>query len=274
MFLVRFRLCQFPMPRTHLAGSRFGVGSNCAQMVFSPEEDEWTGSCTGEVSASISGSSQGVQHGLLEEVISNTRARVTKLEASMAAVWESNATFSAPQEAFKKAQEQAQVRVVEDRIPSTKVFHRSCEEAGQFVRRRSRPRAGGPFEGTDETSVRRARVDRGRHEWRHSSRRPWDENGGAASPARMSILPTRRPSCGLESKSCNARTTICDPSCTEDPICRRTTAPTVQEFLEFHCRSGAHESFAFGLHGEWDGGPLMKRRSFRVVSEEGDIDQG
>ena len=144
-----------------------------AEIVFSPEEDERTGSCTGEVSASISGS--------LLEVISNARARLTKLEAAMAAVWESNATFSAPQEALKKAQEQAQVRLVEDRIASTEVIHRACEEAGQFVRRRSRPRAGGPFEGTDETSVRRARVDRGRHEWRHSSRRPWDESGGAAS---------------------------------------------------------------------------------------------
>ena len=30
-----------------------------------------------------------------------------------------------------------------------------------------------------------------------------------------------------------------------------------QEFVEFHCRLGAHKSFAFGLHGEWDGVPLM-----------------
>ena len=70
----------------------------------------------------------------------------------MAAVWESNATFSAPQEALKKAQEQAQVRPVEVRIPSTKIVHRACEEAGQFVRRRSRPRAGGRGEGADEAS--------------------------------------------------------------------------------------------------------------------------
>ena len=52
--------------RTQLAGSRFGVGPNCAEMVSSLEEDGWAGSCIGEVSASISGSPlpQGVQRGL------------------------------------------------------------------------------------------------------------------------------------------------------------------------------------------------------------------
>ena len=57
-----------------------------------------------------------------EEVISNARARVTKLEVAMAAVGETDPTFGALQEALKKAQSQAQARPVADRIASTKVF--------------------------------------------------------------------------------------------------------------------------------------------------------
>ena len=49
-----------------------------------------------------------------EEVISNARARVSKLEAAMAAVGKSDPTFSALQEALKKTQGQAPARPVEE----------------------------------------------------------------------------------------------------------------------------------------------------------------
>ena len=158
--------------RRQLEGSRFGVGANCAEIVFSPEEDEWTGSCTGEVSASISGSPSplGVQHGLLEE-ISSARAQVTKLKAAMAAVWESIATFSAPQEALKKAQEQAQVRPVEVRVASTKVFSLSVRRSGSVRVAKKWATHRRPWQ-RRRRSFRRVRVDRGRHDWCHSSRRP------------------------------------------------------------------------------------------------------
>ena len=54
-----------------------------------------------------------------EEVLSNARARVTKLEAALAAVRESNPTYARLQDALKKAKAQAQVRPVADRIAST-----------------------------------------------------------------------------------------------------------------------------------------------------------
>ena len=55
------------------------------------------------------------------EVLSNARARVTKLEAAMA-VGKSDPTYVGLQDALKKAKAQAQVRPVADRIASSKVF--------------------------------------------------------------------------------------------------------------------------------------------------------
>ena len=52
----------------------------------------------------------------------NARARVAKLEAAMAALGESDPTYLALQEALKKAKAQSQVRPVEERIASSKVF--------------------------------------------------------------------------------------------------------------------------------------------------------
>ena len=54
--------------------------------------------------------------------MSVARARVTKLEAAMAAVGETDPTFTHLQEALKKAKAQCQVRPVEDRIASSKEF--------------------------------------------------------------------------------------------------------------------------------------------------------
>ena len=56
------------------------------------------------------------------EVMSVARARVTKLEAAMAAVGETDPTFTHLQEALKNAKASCQVRPVEDLIASSKEF--------------------------------------------------------------------------------------------------------------------------------------------------------
>ena len=60
--------------------------------------------------------------------MSVARARVTKLEAAMAAVGETDPTFTHLQEALKKAKAQCQVRSVEDRIASSKEFIERAKE--------------------------------------------------------------------------------------------------------------------------------------------------
>ena len=57
-----------------------------------------------------------------EEVVSNAPTRVAKLEAAMAALGESDPTYSTLQEALKKAKAQVHVRPVDERIVSAKTF--------------------------------------------------------------------------------------------------------------------------------------------------------
>ena len=57
-----------------------------------------------------------------QKVVMNARARVAKLEAAMAALGEADPIYFALQEALKKAKAQSQVRPVEERIASSKVF--------------------------------------------------------------------------------------------------------------------------------------------------------
>ena len=83
-----------------------------------------------------------------EEVLANARARVTKLETAVAAVGESDPSFPAHQEALKKAKAQAQVRPVEDRISSTKVFIERAKKRVNACRAE-----GGIGEGTDASPV-------------------------------------------------------------------------------------------------------------------------
>ena len=67
-------------------------------------------------------SPQGVRGPPPEEVVSNARARVTKLEAAMAALGESDNTYSILQEALKKAKALTHVRPVDERIASSRTF--------------------------------------------------------------------------------------------------------------------------------------------------------
>ena len=75
----------------------------------------------GRRDSQVGGQVSGVQRGPPpEEVLSNARARVSKLEAAMAAV--GDPTYVGLQDALKKAKAQAQVRPVAERIASSKVF--------------------------------------------------------------------------------------------------------------------------------------------------------
>ena len=87
------------------------------------------------------------------------KARVTKLEAAMAAVGESDPTFAGLQDALKKAKAQAQVRPVADRIASSKVFIERAEEDHHWSRR-SFPGSGGFHVSAGKVAIRRAWVGR------------------------------------------------------------------------------------------------------------------
>ena len=68
--------------------------------------------------------------------MANARARVSKLEAAIAAVGDSDPTCATLREALVRAKSQAQERPVADRIKYTKHFHRVGEEEGPLHSRK------------------------------------------------------------------------------------------------------------------------------------------
>ena len=98
------------VPQAQLAGSRFGVGPDCAEMVKSAEEAEWTS----EVSLDISG---------CPPTTSRSAARSNSGEGDLERPCPRDQVGGVffP-EALKKAQGQAQARPVGDSTVSTKVF--------------------------------------------------------------------------------------------------------------------------------------------------------
>ena len=78
---------------------------------------KWSESAAGSSPAASSSRASGPRH-----CKSNARVRVTKLEAAMAAIGESDPVFPALQDALKTARALAQLKPVQDRILGTESF--------------------------------------------------------------------------------------------------------------------------------------------------------
>ena len=88
--------------------------------------------------------------------LANARARVSKLEAAIAAVGDSDAISVTLKEALSRAKSQVQQRPVADRIKTHEHLHREGEEEGRFVPARRDERPGGRGAGTGEAGKGRS----------------------------------------------------------------------------------------------------------------------
>ena len=194
----------------------------------------------------------------------------------MAAVGDSNPTFSALQEALKQAQGQAQARPVEDRIVSTKVFIVRAKKRVTVCREEVSCDAGGPCTGADEVAVRRARVGRRGGTFGGSYSGECDECGGATSCSTCQFRPRIGRVARLRSGIATRGPRFAIPVAVHRRTrCRRATAQTAQEFVLFYYRFSAHEPRPGGSDGAWDWTKFAfdERRPLRIVSQNGDTDR-
>ena len=174
---------------------------------------------------------------------------VTKLEAAMAAVGESDPTYEGLQDALKKAKAQAQVRPVADRIASSKVFWSRIDIS------------------TGKVAIQRASWPTPRHDWPPSFWR---------SP--MAALPPTVPADFAQEL---AKLRVCVQQLQRENTDLRSQLQfegqgceeRERKFVKFDTRSGTstpQSRSRRGLHGA-ECAPIS--RIVRVICPDGDTDQ-
>ena len=211
-----------------------------------------------------------------EEVISNAHARVTKLEAPMAAVGETDPTFGALQEALKKAQSQVQARPVADPIASTKVFIERAKKRVTVCREEvSRAQELFAQAQTKAFSPKNKGWSMGRHTFGGSSSGECDERGGTTSDSPRQFRPRIGRVAGLRPGIATREPRFAIPVAVHRRTRRRrATAQTAQKLVKFCSRSGALESRSGGSDtGSWTKFAIHEWRPVRIVSQNGDTDR-
>ena len=210
---------------------------------------------------------------LQEELVSIARARVMNMEAAMAAVGESDPAFSHLQEALKKAKAQCQVRLVQDRIASSKDFIErakkmivDCEaEVSQAkeVLAKVQSKLQQEEQGLVDGEARKG----------HSF---WSLQRQVREPRKflrrfLAISPTNWPNCELVCLSCGEGNRIYVCSCSQVEG-QRTRTQTAKKSDKFHSRFGTVEPCTRRPRWSWG----RSQHAFddrRRFSQNGDSDR-
>ena len=122
-----------------------------------------------------------------DEVLANARARVTKLEAAIAAVGDSDPISVTLKEALSRAKSQAQERPVADRIKTHEHFHREGAEEGRFAPAGRDERPGSSGAGTGEVGKGRSVVARRRSPFASFNARSEQPDGVPGCPSHGTV---------------------------------------------------------------------------------------